>query len=127
MKFIIFFLLPLMLSCDNEMQENCIYDGCDSRRKTIKVADNIVGRVSILSQHYPDTWVIISKKGIIGDGNMIYDGSDIIVICNLPDSIKFDGQKVVFSGKLKDSCDDFDKWVGEIYYCIPTYINKIKN
>lgn len=121
-KLVQFLLLSLILSCTDDDQDACEYNGCDIRRQTIKLADNAVGRISVLSQQYPDLWVIVSEEGIIGDDNVLIDGPDIVVICDLPDSLKTNGLKVIFSGDLKNSCKDFEKGLSAIYYSTPTMI-----
>lgn len=122
-KLIQLFLISSIFACkdDVQIQDGCQYNGCDLKRQTIKLADNAAGRINVLSKH-PDTWVIVSEEGIIGEDGPIYDGPDIVVICNLPDSLKVIGLQVIFSGELKDSCGDFDTWVSKNYYCSPSQI-----
>ncbi|MEN8249809.1 MAG: hypothetical protein ABFS32_12825 [Bacteroidota bacterium] len=115
-------ILYLSISCNNETKDPCQFNGCNSQRQTIKVASNAKGRISTLSQQYPDLWVIVSEEGIIGEESITFDGPDIIIVCNINDSLKVLGQKVIFSGELKDSCNDFEKGVSEIYYCTPKQI-----
>jgi len=118
-------LFSIMTSCKE--QDRCEYESCDFRRPTIKVADHAKGRIGILSSQYPDTWVIISEEGIIGESTPIFDGPDIVVVCNLPDSLKINDQRVVFSGELKDSCTDFEKWTSKVYYGHLTTVTLVKN
>jgi len=129
-KLIQLLLISLIFSCkdDVQIQDGCQYNGCDLKRPTIKTANNAAGRISIFSKQYPDLWVIVSEDGIIGEDGPIYDGPDIVVICNLPDSLKVYDLQVIFSGELKDSCEDFEKGFSEIYYCTPAQLTiKRKN
>ena len=129
-KLIQLLLISLIFACkdDVQIQDGCQYNGCDLKRQTIKLAVNAVGRISIFNQQYPDLWVIVSDEGIIGKDKVIIDGPDIVVICNLPDSLKVYDLQVIFSGELKDSCEDFEKGFSEIYYCTPAQLTiKPKN
>ncbi len=105
----------LTISCSNE-QNPCEFNGCDIMRPTIKVANHAKGRIAILSAQHPDIWVIVSEEGIIGEDKLLFDGPDIVVVCNFPDSLKISDQRVIFSGSLKDSCGDYETWTSKIYY-----------
>lgn len=94
----------------------CEYEGCDPKRQTIKIAEEVRGRISVLDSKHPNLWVIVSEEGIIGQEGPIFDGPDIVVACNLPDSLKENGLKVIFSGELKDACDDFKLFNSTLYY-----------
>jgi len=106
----------ILIAARCEEENSCDYKGCDPRRQTIKVAQNAIGRVAILSAQHPDVWVIVSEDGIIGENSVVFDGPDIVIACNLPDSMKKDGLKVIFSGELKDSCNDYNSFTSIIYY-----------
>ncbi|MBX2965148.1 MAG: hypothetical protein KF845_03315 [Cyclobacteriaceae bacterium] len=113
---LLIFFSMVAISCSNE-QNSCEYTGCDIMRPTIKIANQAKGRITILSAQYPDTWAIISEEGIIGGSTPIFDGPDIVVVCNFPDSLKISGQRVIFSAKLKDSCGDYEpSWNSKVYY-----------
>ncbi len=122
LEILILFML-LVLSCNNNVKDSCEYTGCDPQRQTIKIAYEAKGRVEVFSQKFPDLWVIVSEEGIIGDNNAIFDGPDVVIICNLPDSMKIMGRKVIFSGELKSSCEDFERGLSEIYYCSPNLVS----
>lgn len=106
----------LFMSSSCQKDNICEFNGCDVMRPTIKVANQAKGRIAILSKQYPDTWVIVSEEGIIGEDTPIFDGPDIVVVCNFPDSLKISDHRVIFSGELKDSCGDYKAWNSKIYY-----------
>jgi len=110
-----------LTSCMSNEQIPCNYVGCDVKRPTIKSANQVKGRITKLTGH-PDTWIIVSEEGIIGQNTPVFDGPDIIIACNLADSLKILNQKVIFSGKLKDSCDEFKAWTSKVYYSYLTEI-----
>ena len=117
----------LIVSC-KEDGNTCEYEGCDSRRQTVKVAHEVRGRISVLSSEYPEVWVIVAE-GIIGQSGPIFDGPDVVVACNLPDTLKEEGLTVVFSGELKSVCDDFGppNSSSVVYYSVLSQIKKINN
>lgn len=126
------FLCSIFLLCSFSCKQDsntCDYEGCDLRRTTIKIANEVRGRISVLDSIHPDLWVIVSEEGIIGQNNPVFDGPDIVVVCNLPDSFKVYDTKVIFSGELKDACDDFisSNSPSKIYYSNLTQINDLKN
>ena len=110
-----------LTNCMSNEQTSCKYIGCDVKRPTIKNANQVKGRITTLSGH-PDTWIIVSEEGIIGQNTPVFDGPDIVVVCNLADSLKILNQKVIFSGELKDSCDEFKAWTSKVYYSYLTEI-----
>jgi hypothetical protein len=114
-------LLCSLTNCISNEQASCTYKGCDYQRPTIKNANQVKGRITTLSGH-PDTWIIVSEEGIIGQNTSIIDGPDIVIACNLADSLKILNQRVIFSGELKDSCDEFKALTSKIYYSYLTYI-----
>lgn len=108
--------LVIVFGCKKPETDPCVYEKCDPRKKTVKTATNTKAVVSVLDSRHPDIWVLVSEEGIIGSSHPTYDGPDIVVPCNLPDSLKVMGQKVLFSGELKPSCDDFEPGFSIIYY-----------
>ena len=120
-------LIGFIVSCQED-ENTCQYEGCDSRRQTVKVAQEARGRIGILSSEYPDVWSIVAE-GVIGQSEPIFDGPDVIVVCNLPDTLKKEGLLAVFSGELKSACDDFGPPISTsaVYYSILTRINLIVN
>lgn len=104
-----------LTNCMSNEQTYCKYVGCDVKRPTIKNANQAKGRITTLTGH-SDTWIIVSEEGIIGQNTPVFDGPDIVIACNLPDSLKVLNQKVVFSGELKDSCDEIKAWTSKVYY-----------
>ncbi len=94
----------------------------------MKVAQNEGGRISVLSSEYPDVWVIV-VDGIVGEKGPIFDGPDVVVACNLPDTLEVEGLRVVFSGELKSTCDDFgpSSSSSAIYYSVLSQINVTKD
>ena len=114
-------IITLLLLCAlcgvrcKKQDDPCAYDKCDPRRKTIKVAENSKARVSVLSIRHPDVWVLVAD-GIIGYDGPIFDGPDIVVPCNMPDSLKIMDLKVTFSGDLKSSCDEYGPSLSTIYH-----------
>lgn len=103
----------LSIAC-TEKDSGCIYDECDHRRKTVKIANGSKGTMLFFPN--PDIWMIESREGIIGSNVPIIDGPDIVVPCNLPEEFKVKGLQVVFSGELKDACDDFNSSLSKFYY-----------
>ncbi len=110
-----------LTNCMSIEQTSCKYIGCDVKRPTIKNANQAKGRITTLSGH-PDTWIIISEEGIIGQNAPIFDGPDIVIACNLADSLKILNQKIIFSGELKNSCDEFKSWTSKVYYSYLTEV-----
>lgn len=122
------FILISSLGCEeNEGPPSCEYEGCDPKRQTIKIAEEARGRISVLDSNHPNLWVIVSEEGIIGQEGPIFDGPDVVVACNLPDSIKEYGLQVIFSGELKDACGDFEPSNSTIYYSNIKQLQVIKN
>lgn len=119
--FLLIILLSNLTNCKSNEQTPCIYKGCDAERPTIKNAIHAKGRITTLSGH-PEIWIIVSEEGIISENTPIFDGPDIVVICNLADSLKIINQRVIFSGELKDSCNDFEAWTSKVYYSYLTDI-----
>ncbi len=115
MCILLLILLSSLTYCMSNEQTQCTYKGCDTQRPTIKNAKHVKGRITTLSGR-PDTWIIVSEEGIVGQNTPIFDGSDIVIACNLADSLKILNQKVIFSGELKDSCDEFKTWTSKVYY-----------
>ena len=109
-------LLTVIFGCEKPETDPCAYEKCDPRKKTVKTATNSKARISVLDSCHPDIWVLVSEEGIIGSKYPAYDGPDIVVPCNLPDSLKVMGRKVLFSGKLKPSCNDFEPGFSIVYY-----------
>jgi hypothetical protein len=81
----------------------------------IKSAKDVRGRVSVLDLDNPNTWVIVSEQGIIGNPNPVYDGPDIVIPCNLPDTLKRQDTKVVFSGDLREYKGSARSWLSTLY------------
>jgi hypothetical protein len=121
--------LLIAFSCekDNMEQAKSTLLPCNLNRKTIKAAQNAKGRISILDVQHPDTWVIVSEEGVIGQSSPIFDGPDIVVVCNMPESLKIYDLKVIFSGKLRDSGNDFKSGISKIYYSDLTKLQTLKN
>lgn len=127
-KYLYIITMGLLLmggSCQKDSA--CEFRGCDTTRPTIKFANQAKGRITILSAQHPDTWAIISEEGIIGEDTPIFDGPDIVVVCNFPDTLKIIDQRVVFSGDLKDSCGDYETWNSKIYYGYLTEVSLIED
>lgn len=126
-KYLHIIVMGLLLMSGSCQKDNiCEFNGCDIMRPTIKVANQSKGRIAILSAQHPDIWVIVSEEGIIGEDTPIFDGPDIVVVCNFPDSLKISDQRVVFSGELKDSCGDYEGWNSKIYYGYLTELSLIE-
>lgn len=125
---IVILMIGLNVGCKEE-RDTCAYEGRDSRRQTVKVAQEARGRVTLIAGENSDFWAIVSEEGIIGQNTPIYDGPDIIVPCNLPDTLKEVDLRVVFSGELKSACDDFASLnsFSTIYYSTLSQIRKTKN
>lgn len=112
-KYIVLFILTFFASgCKDD--RNSVGCGCDSYA-IVKVASNAKGRVARLSAEHPDKWVIVSEEGIIGNPNPIYDGPDIVLVCDFPDSLKVEDQKVIFSGQLTKPCETYETWTSVLY------------
>jgi hypothetical protein len=111
-----------LFSCKDDL-DSCEYEGCDQQRQTIKKAKEVKGRISVFDSQHPNLWVIVSEEGIIGSDAPIFDGPDVVIFCNIPDSLKTNNLRVIFSGELKDSCDDFKPSISEIYYSTITQIS----
>ena len=95
-KYILFMTVFCSLNnCMSNEQTPCKYVGCDVKRPTIKNANLVKGRITTISGH-PDTWIIVSEEGIIGQNTPVFDGPDIVIACNLADSLKILNQKVIF-------------------------------
>lgn len=119
-------LLSLTSSCQNQELEEPrkISDlgPCDVARKTVKVAKDVKGRVTVLDVDHPSLWVIVSEQGVIGVPGPVFDGPDIVIPCNMPDSLKKYDLKVVFSGDLKESQDGLPSGTSKLYYSSVTSI-----
>lgn len=106
-----------LVSCQEtvqlSIQENL--GNCGLEGPAVKVAKDVRGRVSVLDASNPDLWVIVSEQGIIGNPNPIYDGPDIVIPCNLPDSLKRQNLKVIFSGDLKEYKGTAKGWLSTLY------------
>ena len=103
--------------CKKTKVDTCTYDGCDSGRKTVVIADNSGGYMSINST--TGKWAVNSR--ILGT----IDGTRTSIICiDINDSLKVIGKSVIFSGEIKEGCDypKSDVPFADIYYITPTKI-----
>ena len=88
---------------------------CEAPGAVVKTANDVQGRISVLDTAHPDLWVIVREQGIIGNPNPIYDGPDIILPCNLPDSLKRQDVNVLFSGELRQYQGSLTAWTSILY------------
>lgn len=112
-------LFMLAVTCkQQEPQSSRLLDQspCSDNRPTVKVAQSVKGRISVLDVDHPDVWVIVSMQGIIGEIRPIFDGPDIAIPCNLDNTFKKNNLEVIFSGSLKDSQGRSPPSLSTIYY-----------
>ncbi|HYK77410.1 MAG TPA: hypothetical protein VEV16_10555 [Daejeonella sp.] len=106
--------LSTLLGCKKAQDE-----GCYQKYPTVKTARNVEGRMSILDSKYPEIWSIKVDGSIGGQG---YDSQDAVVIpCNIPENLKKEGLRVIFSGQAKSTDRDSKKnayplWFWDVYY-----------
>lgn len=111
------FQIIILFGCKKTKADSCAYDGCDSRRKTILVANNSEGYMSI--NNATGKWAVNLRV----DGTI--DGIRCCIICtNINDSLKIIGKSVIFTGEIKEGCNypKSDVPFADIYYISPTKI-----
>ena len=113
------FVLTILLqsnSCKkNETTNACELDGCDPRRHTVATASDWSGQLG----YYNDLRKWAVNYHIPGT----YDSTMTCIICvDIPDSLKSIGKLVVFSGEIKEGCDNpKPTFYGQgIFYINPT-------
>lgn len=110
------FLQYILVACQTlEPQGPNNLADCEAPGAVIKTANQVRGRISVLDTAHPDLWVIVSEQGIIGNPNPIYDGPDIVLPCNLPDSLKRQDVNVLFSGELRQYQGLLTTWTSTLY------------
>jgi hypothetical protein len=109
-------LQGLLVACQNPEPDasNKLVD-CVAPGAVIKTAQQVRGYISVLDADHPDLWVIVSEQGIIGNTNPIYDGPDIVLPCNLPDSLRKQDVRVLFSGELRYYQGPLTAWTSTLY------------
>ncbi len=110
------FLQYILVACQTlEPQGPNNLADCEVPGAVIKTANEVRGRISVLDTAHPDLWVIVSEQGIIGNPNPINDGPDIVLPCNLPDSLKRQDVNVLFSGELRQYQGSLTAWTSTLY------------
>lgn len=110
-------IVSIVISCKKNKQSSCDYDVCDENRTTVHTANLWVGYLG----YYND----IRKWAVNYQIPNTTDGLRTCIICtNIPDSLKQIGRQVIFSGNLKESCNNPKPELGhqEIYYITPTIL-----
>lgn len=114
-----FFAFAILLQSNSCKKNNCAntceFDGCDSRRATVITATNWTGQLG----YYND----LRKWAVNYHLPGTYDSTMTCIICvDIPDSLKTIGKMVVFSGDIKEGCDNPKRsFYGQgIFYINPT-------
>lgn len=112
-----FVIVILFSSCEKYKQNTCLLDVCDGRRFTKVTADNTNG--IMVYNNVIDRWGIVSIViGNVGRKRTSY-------ICGpLNDTFKVADKKVIYSGYLKESCDNPKPPTPDedVFYIQPTMI-----